>query len=39
MERADQYEIEDILNRVKTKDYGLQTIVLEVMTSRIFRSR
>ncbi len=39
MERADQYEIEDILKRVKTKDYGLQTIVLEVMTSQIFRSR
>ncbi|MCH9654209.1 MAG: DUF1592 domain-containing protein [Planctomycetes bacterium] len=39
MERADQYEIEDILKRVKTEDYGLQTIVIEVMTSQIFRSR
>lgn len=39
MERSDQYEIEDILKRVKTEDYGLQTIVIEVMTSRIFRSR
>ena len=39
MERADQYEIEDILKRVKTENYGLQSIMLEVMTSRIFRSR
>ncbi|QDV19536.1 hypothetical protein Pan153_42020 [Gimesia panareensis] len=39
MERSDQYEIEDILKRVKAENYGLQTIVLEVMTSRIFRSR
>lgn len=39
MERSDQYEIEDILKRVKAEDYGLQTIVMEVMTSRIFRSR
>ncbi|MDF1746590.1 MAG: hypothetical protein P1V19_23045, partial [Gimesia sp.] len=31
--------IEDILKRVKTEDYGLQTIVIEVMTSQIFRSR
>jgi len=39
MERSDQYEIEDILERVKAEHYGLQTIVIEVMTSRIFRSR
>ncbi|QDT44031.1 hypothetical protein Pan241w_41360 [Gimesia alba] len=39
MERSDQYEIEDILKRAKAENYGLQTIVLEVMTSRIFRSR
>ena len=39
MERSDQYEIEDILNRVKAKNNGLETIVLEVLTSRIFRSR
>ncbi|MDA8744418.1 DUF1592 domain-containing protein [Rubripirellula amarantea] len=39
MERADQYEIDDILARVKADDYGLQTLVVEVMTSQIFRSR
>lgn len=39
MERSDQYEIEDMLQRVKSEDYGLQTIVIEVLTSRIFRSR
>ncbi len=39
MERSDQFEIEDILERVKAKQYGLQTIVLEVMTSQILRSR
>jgi hypothetical protein len=39
MERLDQYEIDDILARVKAKDYGLRTAVTEVLTSEIFRSR
>lgn len=39
MERPDQFEIEDILKRVKAKNYGLQTIVIEVLTSKILRSR
>ncbi|MCA9020703.1 MAG: DUF1592 domain-containing protein [Planctomycetaceae bacterium] len=39
MERSDQFEIEDIQQRVKADDYGLQTIVIEVLTSRIFRAR
>lgn len=39
MERGDQYEIDDILGRVKADNYGLQTMVTEVLTSEIFRSR
>jgi hypothetical protein len=39
MERTDQYEIDDILGRVKADDYGLQTMVIEVLNSKIFRSR
>ena len=39
MERVDQYEIDDILDRVKADDYGLQTMVVEALTSEIFRSR
>jgi hypothetical protein len=39
MERADQFEIDDILARVQADDYGLRTVVTEVMTSEIFRSR
>ncbi len=39
MERLDQYEIDDILARVKTNHYGLRTAVIEVLTSKIFRSR
>lgn len=39
MERSDQFEIADILERVKSNDYGLQTIVVEVLTSKTFRSR
>ncbi len=39
MELADQPEINDILNAVKADDYGLQTMVTEVFTSKIFRSR
>ncbi|WP_442510031.1 DUF1592 domain-containing protein [Novipirellula sp. SH528] len=39
MERTDQFEIDDILDRVKAADYGLQTMVTETLTSEIFRSR
>jgi hypothetical protein len=39
MERLDQYEIDDILARVKANDYGLRTAVTEVLTSEIFRTR
>lgn len=39
MERSDKYEIDDILERVKSEHYGLQVIVSEVLTSKIFRSR
>ncbi len=39
MEVADDYEIEDILGRVREKDYGLRDMVVEVLTSKIFRSR
>ena len=39
MERLDQYEIDDILKRVKTNNYGLRTAVTEVLCSDIFRSR
>ena len=39
MERVDQYEIDDILNRVKAEDYGLRTVITEVLCSNIFRSR
>jgi hypothetical protein len=39
MERVDQYEIDDILQRIKADDYGLRTTVIEVLTSQIFRSR
>ncbi len=39
MERVDQYEIDDILERVKADNFGLRTMVVEVLTSEIFRSR
>ncbi|QDT10959.1 DUF1592 domain-containing protein [Planctomycetes bacterium K23_9] len=39
MERVDQYEIDDLLHRVKKDDFGLQTMVTEVLASTIFRSR
>ncbi|MFG0265708.1 MAG: DUF1592 domain-containing protein [Rhodopirellula sp. JB055] len=39
MERADQYEIDDILDRVQVDGGGLQTMVTEVLTSNLFRSR
>jgi lambda repressor-like predicted transcriptional regulator len=39
MEVVDDYEIEDILARVKEDGYGLNTLVVEALASRIFRSR
>lgn len=39
MEVVDDYEIEDILERVKDDGYGLRTLVVEALTSEIFRSR
>ncbi|WP_246112674.1 DUF1592 domain-containing protein [Allorhodopirellula solitaria] len=39
MEPLDQSEIDRILDRVKADDYGLQSIVEEVLASDIFRSR
>lgn len=39
MERSDQFEIEDILERVKSEGYGLQTILVEVLASKTFHSR
>ncbi|MCA9135713.1 MAG: DUF1592 domain-containing protein [Planctomycetales bacterium] len=39
MERSDQFEIDEILQRVKDDGYGLMTMVTEVLTSEIFRSR
>ena len=39
MERNDQFEIDEILARVESADEGLKTMVLEVLTSEIFRSR
>ncbi len=39
MERGDQFEIDDILGRVQSDHFGLRTMVTEVLTSEIFRSR
>ena len=39
MERVDQFEIDDIVERVHADNDGLQTMVVEVLTSKIFRSR
>jgi hypothetical protein len=39
MEPVDQYEIDEILKRVKGKNYGLRTLIVECVSSEIFRSR
>ena len=39
MERIDQYEIDDILASVEADGNGLNTMITEVLTSNIFRSR
>lgn len=38
MERVDQYEIDDIVQRAEKRGLGLKTVVLEVLTSQIFRA-
>lgn len=39
METADHFEIEEIAGRVAKDGYGLRTLVVEALTSEIFRSR
>ena len=39
MEPVDRYIIDDIHEKVKEDDYGFETLVAEVMTSGIMRSR
>jgi hypothetical protein len=39
METTDEFEIEEIQERVKKQGRGLQTLVIECLTSEIFRSR
>ena len=39
MESADRYEINDIVDRLQSEDLGLRSLVFEVLTSQIFRSR
>ncbi|WDQ16657.1 DUF1592 domain-containing protein [Rhodopirellula sp. P2] len=39
MDRADQYEIDDIWEHVQADGGGLQTMLTEVLTSKLFRSR
>lgn len=39
MESVDDYVIEDILREVKKGNYGLETLIVEALTSEIFRSR
>ncbi len=39
MEVADDFEIDDLLEKVRKENYGLRTLVVSALTSRIFRSR
>lgn len=39
MEVADDFEIEDLLEKVRKENDGLRTLVVSSLTSRIFRSR
>ena len=39
MEPTDRFEIDKIVDRVQAGDNGLRTVVVEVLTSEIFRSR
>jgi hypothetical protein len=38
-EGADQEEIEAILGRIRPKNYGLRTLVHEIVQSRMFRTK
>lgn len=39
MERADQFEIDDLLQQAKENDYALHDIVIEALSAEIFLSR
>jgi hypothetical protein len=39
LERSDRYEVDEILERVKSNNYGLRSILIAVLTSEIVRSR
>ncbi len=39
MEPVDEYEIEDILEVVREDNYGMKTLLLETISSEIFRTR
>ena len=39
MEAADQFEIDEILARVQSEQLGMRTLVINCLTSEIFRSR
>ena len=39
METVDEYEIDEIFSRVQADNNGLRTLVMECLTSEIFRSR
>ncbi|MEM1067291.1 MAG: DUF1592 domain-containing protein [Planctomycetota bacterium] len=39
MERADQFEIDDLLGQAKKNDYALKQMLVAALTSEIFRSR
>lgn len=39
MEQTDRFEIQEMLERVESKGDGLKTLLVEVLTSQIFRSR
>jgi hypothetical protein len=39
MVTMDRYEVDDILARVKAQNYGLRSMVVEILTSKVFRSR
>ncbi|MDF1823772.1 MAG: DUF1592 domain-containing protein [Verrucomicrobiales bacterium] len=39
MEPVDRYEIEEILKKVKQNNYGLRSLIMECVSSEIFRSR
>ena len=39
IEPVDRFEIDDILGAVRADGYGLRTLIIECLTSEIFRSR